>query len=113
MTRVSIAAAVFVAAISAADIAGTWTAVVETPSGRFEHTFVFKVAGATLAGTVKSGNMPAFPISDVKINGDLISFVVVQKADDHEFKMTYAGTVTGKEMKLTLKFPVGEPVDMT
>ena len=113
MTRLSIVAAVFAAVISAPDIAGTWTASVETPTGRFEHTFVFKVEGATFTGTVTSGSMPALPISDGKIDGDRISFVVVQKVDDRELKMIYTGTVTGDEMKLALKFPVGTPVDMT
>jgi hypothetical protein len=38
----------------AADVAGTWKATVDTPNGAMESTFVFKVDGAKLTGTVTS-----------------------------------------------------------
>ena len=52
------------------------------------------------------------PITEGKIDGNDISFLVVQKGADHDFKMTYAGQVNGNEMKLTLKFPIGRSVEM-
>jgi hypothetical protein len=105
--------AVFALSASAADIAGTWKASIETPNGTMENTFVFKVDGAKLTGTV-TGQMGESPISEGKIDGDNISFAVVRQFNDQEFKLTYTGKVTGNEMKLTLHFPGrDEGIDIT
>ncbi|SPE37296.1 exported hypothetical protein [Candidatus Sulfopaludibacter sp. SbA3] len=55
--------AAFALTASAADVAGTWKASVETPNGTFESTFAFKVDGAKLTGTV-TGQMGEAPISE-------------------------------------------------
>ncbi|HWB85392.1 MAG TPA: hypothetical protein VG675_14715 [Bryobacteraceae bacterium] len=88
---------------SAADIAGTWKASIETPNGNFENTFVFKVDGSTFTGTVES-RMGQAPITDGKIDGDNISFTVSRERDGQQFKMEYKGTVSGDQMKLNLQF---------
>jgi hypothetical protein len=86
----------------AADVTGTWKAQIPgrdgTPS---ETTFTFKVAGATLTGTVTTPRGES-AISDGKIDGDNISFVVIRKFQDKEMKMTYKGAVAGNEIKFTV-----------
>jgi hypothetical protein len=89
---------------SAADVAGTWKASVETPNGTFESTFVFKVDGTKLSGTV-TGPMGEAAISDGKVEEDAVSFSVVRSRDGQEFKLGYKGKVKGNEMMLTLTVP--------
>jgi len=99
--------------LCAADVAGTWKASVETPNGTFESTFVFKVDGNKLSGTVSS-RMGDAPISDGKVDGDDVSFVVVRNRDGQEFKLTYKGKIKGNEMTLTLSVPgMDQTFDMT
>jgi hypothetical protein len=98
---------------SAADVAGTWKASVETPNGTFESTFVFKVDGAKLSGTV-TGPMGEAAISDGKLEEDAVSFSIVRSRDGQEFKLTYKGKVKGNEMMLTLTVPgMDQTFDMT
>jgi hypothetical protein len=96
--------ALFAITASAADVTGTWKASVETPNGSFETTFTFKVDGASLTGKVSS-QMGESDISDGKVDGDNISFNVVRNFNGNEFKMNYAGKVSGNEIKFTLHFP--------
>lgn len=96
--------AVFVLTASAADVAGTWKASVETPNGTFESTFTFKVDGGALTGSVAS-QMGEAQISEGKIDGDKLSFTVSREMNGETFKITYDGVVSGNEMKLTVHFP--------
>jgi hypothetical protein len=100
--------AAFAMTASAADIAGTWKAAMETPNGAMENTFTFKVEGTALTGMVSAGPMGDRPISEGKVDGDNVSFVVKMEFDGNAFSMSYKGKVTGKEMKLTLTFPMGD-----
>jgi opacity protein-like surface antigen len=100
--------AAFALTASAADVAGTWKASTETPNGSFETTFVFKVDAAKLTGTVSNQFMADKAISDGKIDGDNLSFVVVADFNGNEVKLNYKGKVTGSEMKLTLELPGGD-----
>ena len=69
-----------------------------------EGTFVLKVDGAKLTGTVAS-QMGEAAISDGKVDGDKVSFAVSRDFNGQTFKITYDGSVKGNEMKLTLHFP--------
>ena len=91
----------------AADASGAWKASVETPNGTMENTFMLKVDGAKLTGTISMGQMGEAPISEGKVDGDNVSFAVVRERDGNQFKITYKGKVSGDEMKLT-----GEVVGM-
>ena len=105
--------AAFALTASAADITGTWKASFETPNGNFETTFTFKADGAKLTGKVSS-QMGESDISDGKIDGDNVSFVVVRNFNGNEFKLTYKGKVAGNEMKLSMQFPGrDEALEMT
>ena len=100
--------AAFAFSASAADVAGTWKASIETPNGKFETTFVFKVDGAKLTGTTSSQMMAETPISDGKIDGDNLSFTVNANFNGNEVKLNYKAKVTGDEMKITLELPGGD-----
>ena len=96
--------AVFALTAFAADVTGTWKASFETPNGTANNTFVFKVDGAKLTGTV-TGQMGEAPITDGKLDGDKISFAVSREFNGQTFKITYDGVVKGDEIKLTIHFP--------
>jgi hypothetical protein len=97
--------AAFALTASAADVAGTWKASMETPNGTMENTFVFKVDGAKLTGTLSSEMMGSQPISDGKIDGDNLSFAVKMDFNGNAFELNYKAKVTGNEMKITMSFP--------
>lgn len=86
----------------AADISGKWVAEREGMQGPVQTTFTFKAEGTKLTGTV-SGRMGDTEISEGKINGDEISFVVVRKFGENEMKSLYKGKVAGDEIKLTME----------
>ena len=91
-------------AAMAADVTGKWKA--ESP-GRdgtpMVTTFNFKVDGEKLTGTV-SGRQADIAISDGKVSGDDISFVVVRTMGGEERKIQYKGKVSGDEIKMTVQF---------
>lgn len=89
----------------AADVAGKWVAQVPGRDGTpMDYTFVFKVDGAKVSGTLTMnmmGEPMEQPISDGKLEGSNISFVTVMKFQEMEMKSSWKGTVAGAEMKLT------------
>lgn len=109
--------ALFAMSASAADVAGTWKGTMSGgPQGDMEITFVFKAAGPALTGTVSNpmGGEPN-PISEGKIDGDSLSFVVAVDFGGNSMKINYKGKVTGNDMKLTMTFPGfggGDPMTM-
>ena len=87
--------------VLAADVTGKWTAQVPGRGGQTrETTFTFKVDGATLTGTV-SGRQGDTPISDGKVSGDDISFVVKMSMGGNDIVVNYKGKVAGDEIKFT------------
>ena len=85
---------------AAADINGKWKAEFATPDGTARvNTFVFKVEGATLTGTV-AGTQDETPIKNGKISGDDISFT----AERPFGTFTYTGKVSGGEIKFKVSF---------
>ena len=97
--------AIFAFTASAADISGTWKASTETQNGTFETTFVFKVDGAKVTGSTSNMMMGETPISDGKIEGDDVTFVVNANFNGNEFKLNYKGKVSGSEIKFVLSIP--------
>lgn len=92
----------------AADINGKWVAQFQGRGGEtMQSTFNFKVDGTTLTGTNLGpmGNENA--ISEGKIDGDNISFVVKVDFGGNEMKIAYKGKVVGDEIKLTMEFQGG------
>jgi hypothetical protein len=88
----------------AADVTGKWVAQVPGRQGATsENTFNFKVDGAALTGTLTTPQGES-TISEGKVNGDEISFVVVRKFGENEMKTLYKGKVAGDEIKFTREF---------
>jgi FKBP-type peptidyl-prolyl cis-trans isomerase 2 len=95
--------AVFVFTASAADVSGTWKAAIETPNGSFDTTFKFKVDGDKLTGTVNNQFGGEQAISEGKVEGDNVSFVVAGSFNGNDFKLNYKGKLAGEELKFTVE----------
>jgi hypothetical protein len=92
-----------VVAASAASVDGKWKAETTGRDGQTRTTnFTFKVDGEKLTGTV-SGRQGDTEISEGKISGDEISFIVVRNFQGEERKMQYKGKVAGDEIKFARK----------
>jgi opacity protein-like surface antigen len=95
--------AVLVFTASAADVSGTWKAAIETPNGSFDTTFKFKVDGNKLTGSTANQFGGEMPISEGKVDGDNVSFVVSGSFNGNDFKLNYKGKLTGEELKFTVE----------
>lgn len=103
------------AAFSAADVSGKYVAQVPGRGGETrEVTITLKAEGDKLSGTI-SGRQGDTPISDGKVSGDEISFIVKQNFQGNEVKANYHGKVSGDEIKFTRTFEGGNrpPVEFT
>ena len=90
----------------AADVTGKWVAQIEGRQGTTETTFNFKVDGTILTGTMAS-QRGEDEISEGKVEGDEISFVVVRSFGENEIKLLYKGKVAGDEITFTREFQGG------
>ena len=86
-----------------ADITGKWKGSMDMMGQAMELGFTFKADGATLTGTSIGPQGEEYPISDGKIEGDNISFVV-KVTGQMEMTIKYKGKVAGEEIKLTMQF---------
>lgn len=85
----------------AADVSGKWVAQIPGRAGTpRETTFTFKVEGGKLTGSM-SGRQGDTAISEGKLEGDNISFVVVRNVQGNEVKQAYKGKVSGDEIRFT------------
>lgn len=84
----------------AADIIGKW--ITQAPGGQWtvETVFSFKVNGTKLTGTV-SNPQGETAISEGKIEGDEISFIVIRRFGGNTMKLIYKGKVGLNEIKFT------------
>jgi hypothetical protein len=97
----------------AADVTGKWVAQIPSRSGQMrETTFNFKVDEGKLTGTM-SGRQGDVAISDGKVSGDTISFVISMDRGGETVKMNYTGTVSGDEMKLKREGGQGAATEFT
>lgn len=86
-----------------ADVTGNWKATAEGPNGSMERTFTLKAEGAKLTGETVSSVVGKSEITEGKIDGDNISFVINVKFQDNEMKLNYKGKVVNKdEIKFTV-----------
>jgi hypothetical protein len=92
------------AAAYAADVTGKWVAEQQGRNGPTQTTFDFKVDGTKLTGTMAGAQGQPSEITEGKVDGDNISFVVVRKFGENEMKTTWKGKVTGDEIKFTREF---------
>ena len=93
---------IFAFAASAADVTGKWTAEVPGRNGNMQtNTFVLKADGAKLTGTANGGRGGDVEITNGKVDGDNVSFVVVRDFGGNSVKITYKGKVSGDSIKFT------------
>jgi len=91
---------------AAADLTGEWRAKMESPQATVVYLFTFEVKGDSFTGSVKvknDGEEAVGQITDGKIDGDLVSFVVHIPIGGQPGTVTAKGTVAGNEMKLTVE----------
>ncbi len=90
----------------AADVTGKWVAQIEGRQGTQENTFIFAVDGTKLTGTMSSARGEN-EITEGKVEGDEISFVIVRTFGENEMKLLYKGKVSGDEITFTREFQGG------
>jgi hypothetical protein len=91
------------AVAAAADVDGTWQGAVQTPDGDLMITFTFKAEGDVLTGTVASP-MGEVPLSNGKVNGDVLTFDVQLET----MVITHEATVNGDEITVKARGDWGE-----
>ena len=72
-----------------------------------ELGFTFKANGSELTGTHKGPQGNEIPITEGKIDGDKISFIV-KVTGQMEMKIKYDGKITGDEITLNMKMDMGD-----
>ncbi len=86
------------------DVTGVWKAEFDTQIGVQKYTFTFKMENGKLTGKTNSeasGEKHETVLTDLKLEGDTISFTENLQFQGNEVRITYKGTVVGDEMKLT------------
>jgi hypothetical protein len=105
--KIILSAAVLLSALTsafAADVAGKWTATVPGGRGQAESTitFVLKVDGEKLTGTINNTQAPGdIQITDGKVTGDDVSFSLMRDIGGTQTKVVWKGKITGDEIKFT------------
>lgn len=99
MKRLLLLTAAFALVALAADVTGTWKGTAETPMGKVERTFVFKVDGNKLTGETTSSMTGKSTIADGKIDGDKIEFNLAFTIQGVDVKLHYTGAVKGNQIK--------------
>jgi hypothetical protein len=97
---------VIAAVASAADITGNWKADLQAPQGVVQVNYTFKQEGAKLTGTWQAAQSPTVDITEGKVTGDKVTFVV-NLAPNGAMTFVHEGTIKGDEIQLTMK-PSGE-----
>ena len=92
----------------AADVAGKWQSEMKRRDGEaMTTTYELRVDGETLTGTVTSPRGER-EISEGKVAGDDITFVVKVEMQGETRRLIYKGKVEGDELKLNMSSENGE-----
>ena len=86
----------------AADVTGKWTYEMQGRNGAMTGTLNLKADGNTLTGTV-TGRGGETEISDGKIDGDTVSFIVIREFNGNKVTMKYTGTVSAEGIKFKVE----------
>lgn len=88
----------------AADIDGKWKSSFTGPNGNtIENTITLKADGAKLTGSMENQRGKT-DISEGKVDGNKVSWVVVRNFNGNEVKMQYSGELKGDELMLKMSF---------
>ena len=88
----------------AAGVTGTWKAEFDSQIGHLKYTYTLKQDGTNLTGKANSevnDRKRETELKEGKVEGDKISFVEPLKINDNDIRISYHGTVSSNEMKLT------------
>src|SRR5215831_3296704 len=91
---------------ASADLTGEWRAKMESPQDTVVYVFTFDVKGDSFTGSVKIKNKKeesVGQITDGKLDGDKLSFILHIPIAGTPGTVTAKGTVAGDEMKLTVE----------
>lgn len=106
--------AVMTVSALAANVSGKWTGEMMGRGGNPRPvTLELKADGTTLTGTMSGAQGRQNEITEGKVNGDAVSFVVKSTMQGNEVKTTYNGKVAGDELKLNVQREGGEPREVT
>jgi hypothetical protein len=108
MTRFLAILMLLAVALYAADVAGKWSGEVPGRGGQTAATFVFKVDGDKLTGTM-TGPQGEVALQEGKVAGDKISFSTMGA----NAKILFEGTVSGSEIKMTRTREGGQAREFT
>ena len=87
--------------VLAADIDGTWTAETQGKNGPQTQKLVLKANGKVLTGSMDRGRGGATEISDGMVDGNNVSFKVVNDFNGKQISREFKGMLNGKtELKL-------------
>ena len=103
-------------AVSAQGAAGKWSSSVETQQGAMTMDFEFAIDGNNLTGSMSNSMMGTTPITEGKIDGNNLSFIVSMQGPNGAMTMNYKGVVNGDELTLTRTLqnpPEGIPAERT
>ncbi len=87
-----------------AELVGRWTAEFDSPIGVQKYVYDFKGSGDAVTGQATydhSMGQGTVELQDVKVDGDKVSFVEPLSVNGTNITITYSGTLTGNELKLT------------
>src|SRR3954454_21673785 len=100
----ALAFAAFTLSALAADITGTWKAEFDTQVGHQKYTYTLKQDGATFPGKANAevaDRKREVELKEGKVDGNKVSFVEMLDYEGNEIRISYTGTISGNEMKLT------------
>ena len=89
---------------SAADLLGKWTAEFDSPIGVQKYVYEFQKSGEALTGEATfdhSLGKGTVPLSNLKVEGDKVSFEEPLSVNGEQITIKYSGTLAGDELKLT------------
>ena len=108
MTSIAVMILLVVAAAFAADLTGKWSGEVPGRNGAATATFVFKVDGGKLTGTM-TGPQGEATLEEGKVAGDKITF----STTGGNAKILWEGTASGDQIKMTRTREGGQAREFT
>ncbi|HMJ64118.1 MAG TPA: alpha/beta hydrolase-fold protein [Candidatus Binatia bacterium] len=87
-----------------ADVTGTWKSEFDSQIGLQKYTFTLKQEGTKLTGKANSevgDRKRETELKDGKVDGDRISFVEMLNFEGNDIRISYTGTISSSELKLT------------
>jgi imidazolonepropionase-like amidohydrolase len=90
-----------------ANIAGTWDIKIDAGGQTIEGAMVIKQDGEKLTGTLNSTFLGTAELSDLKVDGDKVTFSANVNVQGQTLPITASGTVTGDSMQGVISSPLG------